>query len=160
MQINKNTVVTLNYQLIHENGEIVDKGDQPLTYLHGGYSGIFPVVEAALEGKDVGDKVALKLQPADAFGDYDAELLRIEPRNAFPENIEVGMQFEGTTGEEDDYMLYTITNMVEDKVIVDGNHPLAGIALVFDCTVADVRQASDDEISHEHAHSASCGHHH
>lgn len=160
MQINKNTVVTLDYSVVHENGEMIDKGEQPLTYLHGGYSGIFPMVEAALEGKAIGDKLELKLQPADAFGDYDSDLLRIEPRNAFPEEIEIGMQFEGATAEGEDYKLYTVTNLVDDKVIVDGNHPLAGIALFFSCTVSDVRQASNEEITHEHVHGASCGHQH
>lgn len=160
MQINKNTVVTLDYRVIDQDGKSVDDGAHPLTYLHGGYSGIFPVIEAALEGKDIGDKLELKLQPAEAFGDYNADLIRIEPRNAFPGEVEVGMQFEGATAEGQDDMLYTVTDLIDDKVVVDGNHPLAGIALIFSCTVADVRQASAEEIQHEHAHSDSCGHHH
>jgi len=160
MQINKNTVVTLDYRVIDEDGKLVDKGTDPLAYLHGGYGGIFPLIEAALAGKTVGDQVELKLQPADAFGDYDANLVRIEPRSAFPGEIEVGMQFEGATAEGEDDMLYTVTDIVEDKVVVDGNHPLAGIALGFSCTVTEVRQASDEEIEHQHAHHASCGHTH
>lgn len=160
MQIIKNTVVTLDYRVIDADGKLVDEGSHPLSYLHGGYSGIFSVIEAALDGKTVGDKLELKLQPADAFGDYDADLIRIEPRDAFPEQIEVGMQIEGATAEEEDGMLYTITDIVDDKVVVDGNHPLAGIALVFNCTVTGVRQASDEEIAHEHIHGASCDHHH
>lgn len=160
MQISKNTVVTLDYRVIAEDGKLVDEGTHPLSYLHGGYSGIFPVIEAELEGKSVGDQLEIKLQPADAFGDFNADLIRIEPRSAFPEDIEVGMQFEGVTAEGEDDMLYTITDIVEDKVIVDGNHPLAGIALIFSCTVTDVRQASAEEITHEHIHDESCGHHH
>lgn len=159
MQISKNTVVTLDYHVIDADGKVVDGGEQPLSYLHGGYSGIFPLIEDALEGKVVGDKVELKLQPVDAFGDYDADLIRIEPRSAFPEQIELGMQFEGVTAEGGGEMLYTVTDIVEDKVVVDGNHPLAGIAMIFSCTVADVRQASDEEIAHGHGHDAACGHH-
>lgn len=160
MQISKNTVVTLDYRVIDQDGKSVDDGSHPLTYLHGGYDGIFPVIEAALEGKAVGDKLELKLQPADAFGDYNADLIRIEPRSAFPGEVKVGMQFEGATAEGADDMLYTVTDLVDDKVVVDGNHPLAGVALIFSCTVAGVRQASADEIQHGHAHSDSCGHHH
>ena len=160
MQIIKNTVVTLDYCVIDADGKLVDEGAHPLSYLHGGYSGIFSVIEAALDGKTVGDKLELKLQPADAFGDYDADLIRIEPRDAFPEKIAVGMQIEGATAEGEDDMLYTITDIVDDKVVVDGNHPLAGIALVFSCTVTGVRPAADEEIAHEHIHDASCGHHH
>lgn len=159
MQIDKNTVVTLDYRVIDAEGKLVDGGEQPLAYLHGGYSGIFPLIEAALEGKRAGDQVELKLQPADAFGEYDADLIRIEPRNAFPEEIEVGMRFEGVTAEGEDDMLYIVTDIVDDRVIVDGNHPLAGIAMIFSCTVADVRVASAEEIAHGHAHDSACGHH-
>lgn len=116
MQIIKNTVVTLNYRVINADGKLVDEGTHPLSYLHGGYDGIFHMIEAELEGKAVGDKLELKLQPADAFGDYDADLIRIEPRNTFPGEIEVGMQFEGATAEGEDDMLYTITDIIDDKV--------------------------------------------
>lgn len=160
MQINKNTVATLDYRVVDEDGKLVDEGTHPLSYLHGGFGGIFPAIEAALEGKAVGDKLALKLQPADAFGDYNADLIRIEPRSAFPGEVAVGMQFEGMSAGGEDAMLYTITDITDDKVVVDGNHPLAGIALVFTCTVTEVRQASAEEISHGHAHSDACGHHH
>ncbi|MDD3381009.1 MAG: peptidylprolyl isomerase, partial [Rugosibacter sp.] len=88
--------------------------------------------------------------------EYDAELVIIEPRNLFPDNIEMGTQFE--RGDEDD-RLYTITDITEDKVVVDGNHPLAGIALIFSCSIADVRAGTAEEISHGHVHGAH-GHHH
>jgi len=159
MQIEKNTVVTLNYRVTDGDGEVVDEGTQPLVYLHGGYDGIFPVLEEALHGKDVGEALDLRLEPDDAFGEYDAELVAIEPRNLFPEDIEVGMQFERATenGTEDE--LYTITDITDDKVVVDGNHPLAGTVLNFSCTVADVRKATADEIAHGHIHGPQ-GHHH
>lgn len=159
MQVAKNTVVTLNYRVTDSDGNLVDDGQTPIVYLHGGYDGIFPVLEESLQGKAVGDALEVKLQPDDAFGDYDAELVVIEPRSLFPDNIEVGMQFERATEEGDDGVLYTITDIAEDKVVVDGNHPLAGMALIFSCTVAEVRPATADELSHGHVHGPA-GHHH
>lgn len=160
MQIAKNTVVTLAYRVTDSDGNLVDDGQHPIVYLHGGYDGIFPTIEEALEGKSVGDKLELKLQPEEAFGDYDAELVMIEARSLFPDNIEVGMQFERATDEGDDGELYTITDIADDKVVVDGNHPLAGMALVFSCSVAEVRAATADEISHGHIHGPNGHHHH
>jgi FKBP-type peptidyl-prolyl cis-trans isomerase SlyD len=160
MQIAKNTVVTLSYRVTDSDGNLVDDGHQPLVYLHGGYDGIFPLLEESLQGKDVGDALEIKLQPDDAFGDYDADLVVIEPRSLFPDNIEIGMQFERATEDGDDGELYTITDIAEDKVVVDGNHPLAGMALIFSCTVADVRTASADEIGHGHVHAGGDHHHH
>ena len=152
MQIEKNTVVTLSYRVTDSDDQVVDEGAQPLVYLHGGYDGIFPALEEALHGKSVGEALTLRLEPDDAFGEYDAELVAIEPRNLFPEDIEVGMQFERATdaGSEDE--LYTITDIADDKVVVDGNHPLAGMALNFSCTIAEVRKATADEIAHGHIH--------
>lgn len=162
MQIAKNTVVTISYRVTDSDGNLVDSGERPIVYLHGGYDGIFPRIEEALQGKSTGDALEVKLQPDDAFGDYDAELVMIEPRSLFPDNIEVGMQFERASETDDDddgSELYTITDIAEDKVVVDGNHPLAGLALVFFCTVAEVRPATADEIGHGHVH-APGGHHH
>lgn len=160
MQITKDTVVTLTYRVTDSDGAIVDDGKHPLTYLHGGYGGIFDRIEVELQGKDVGEKLEVKLQPEEAFGDYDESLVAVENRSLFPENIEVGMQFErGGEDEEDDGLLYTITDIAEDKVVVDGNHPLAGQALVFSCTVTEVRKASAEELSHGHVHGPG-GHHH
>lgn len=153
MQIVKDTVVTLTYRVTDSDGNLVDEGKEPLVYLHGGYDGIFPRIEEALQGKNVGDALEIKLQPDDAFGEYDAELVVIEARSLFPENIEVGMQFErASENGEDDGELYTITDIAEDKVVVDGNHPLAGMALVFACTVTEVRSATAEEIGHGHVH--------
>jgi FKBP-type peptidyl-prolyl cis-trans isomerase SlyD len=103
----------------------------------------------------------LRLEPDDAFGEYDAELVRVEPRDRFPPNIAVGMQFEGAPEDDDDDMLvYTVTEIAEDKVVVDGNHPLAGMALVFACTVSEVRPATADEIAHGHIHGPDAHHQH
>ncbi|HSN41930.1 MAG TPA: peptidylprolyl isomerase [Burkholderiales bacterium] len=159
MQIAKDTVVTLQYELSDADGNLIEKADTPIDYLHGGYHGIFPQVEKALDGKKTGDSCQVKLEPDDAFGDYDADLVHVESRSKFPENVAVGMQFEGQGESSDEAMIYTVTEIAEDKVVVDGNHPLAGQTLNFACTVAGVRAATSDEISHGHAHGAH-GHHH
>ena len=161
MQITKDTVVTLNYRVTDSDGNLVDGGDQPLVYLHGGHDAIFPRLEEELHGRDEGDVLEIKLQPEDAFGDYDAELVVIEPRSMFPDNIEVGMQFERAIEDgTDDGELYTITDIAEDKVVVDGNHPLAGVSLIFSCTVADVRVATAEELAHGHVHGPEGHRHH
>jgi FKBP-type peptidyl-prolyl cis-trans isomerase SlyD len=159
MQIGQDTVVTMKYSVKDVDGNVVDEGNMPLTYLHGGYHGIFLRIEEELDGKGVGTAIDVKLQPEDAFGEYDADLVTVEPRDLFPENIEVGMQFERATEGEADETLYTITDIAGDKVVVDGNHPLAGAALVFSCTVTEVRAASAEEIAHGHIHGPD-GHHH
>lgn len=154
MKIERNTVVTLAYRVTDPDGELIDPGERPIVYLHGGYDDIFPRIEEALQGKQTGDEVQVKLQPAEAFGEYDADLLQIEPRSSFPEILEVGMQFEGALpgADEDDFIVYRVTQILDDKVMLDGNHPLAGTALVFSCTVSDVRPATPEEIAHGHVH--------
>ena len=159
MQIAKNTVVTLDYQVRDPDGNMLDDGAHPLVYLHGGYDGIFAVIEEALQGKQVGEKLQIKLQPDDAFGEYDEELLLVEESSLFPDNIEVGMSFERVAEEGEEEQIFRITEIADGKVVVDGNHPLAGIALLFDITVKDVRAAIPEEISHGHVHGEG-GHHH
>jgi FKBP-type peptidyl-prolyl cis-trans isomerase SlyD len=161
MKIDKDSVVTLKYTVHDDAGKLVDQGTEPLTYLHGGYDGIFPLVEQALAGKQEGEKIQLKLLPDDAFGEYDAELVRVEPRDRFPKEIKVGMQFEGAAEDDDeDLLIFTVTDIADDKVVVDGNHPLAGVALTFDATVVNVRAATAEEISHGHIHGEGGHHHH
>lgn len=159
MEIAKNSVVTLDYTVTDPDGNMIDDGQHPLVYLHGGYDGIFAVIEEALEGKKVGDNLKVKLLPEDGFGEFDEELVMIEEASLFPDNIEVGMSFErvGEDGEEE--MIYRITDIADGKVVVDGNHPLAGTALIFDLTVKDVRAATDEEVGHGHVHGDG-GHHH
>ena len=98
------------------------------------------------------------MEPEETFVEYDSELIRIEPRSAFPDTVEVGMQFEGGEENSDDVMIYTVTDVTDDIVVVDGNHPLAGMALQFECTVMEVRAATHDELSHGHVHGPH-GHH-
>ncbi|HMX17099.1 MAG TPA: peptidylprolyl isomerase [Rhodocyclaceae bacterium] len=160
MKISKDTVVTLAYQVTDADGNMVDEGRQPLIYLHGGYGSIFATIEDALTDKQVGEAIVVKLQPEEAFGEYDASLVEVEPRSLFPDNIEVGMQFERASEDGDDDTLFTITDIAEDKVVVDGNHPLAGMALVFSCTVSGVRAATREETQHGHVHGPGGHHHH
>lgn len=161
MKIAKNAVVSLTYQLADADGTVIEKAGDPISYLHGGYDGIFPTVEEALEGKNVGDKFSVSMEPDDAFGEYEHELVRAEPRDMFPKEVAVGMQFEGgAEGDDDeDFMLYTVTEVTADEVTVDGNHPLAGKSLVFSGTVTGVRAASAEELTHGHVHGEG-GHHH
>ncbi len=158
-EIVKNTVVTLNYTVRDPEGAIIDDGHHPLVYLYGGYDGIFPKLEETLHGKKQGETLQVKLQPDDAFGDYDESLILVEDAKLFPENIEVGMSFERVSDDGEEEIIYRVTDIADGKVVVDGNHPLAGVALVFDITVAEVRKATAEEISHGHVHGAG-GHHH
>lgn len=160
MKVAKNTVVSINYELRDGEGKALEKSEQPISYLHGGYDGIFPTVEEALEGKSAGDNCSVRLEPEDAFGEYDAELVRVESRNLFPtDEIVVGMQFEGAAEGTEEFLIYTVTEITEETVVVDGNHPLAGQTLNFECTVTDVRPATPEELQHGHAHGPH-GHHH
>jgi len=146
MKIAKNTVVTLDYRVTNPAGQLLDQGSEPLVYLHGGYGSIFARLEDALEGMDVGQSARVNLLPEDAFGLYEKELVLEEPRSTFPDQLAVGMQFELTNAEGDEETLYRVTAFDAEKVVLDGNHPLAGEPLVFNCTVADVRAASATEI--------------
>jgi FKBP-type peptidyl-prolyl cis-trans isomerase SlyD len=151
VQISKNTVVSLDVELADIWGNSIERSDQPLQYLHGGYGNIFPAAEAALEGKSVKDRIDVRLEPEDAFGDYDEDLLRVQERARFPEALEVGMRFEGDPGGEDEGRYFTVTDIAEDKVVLDANHPLAGMALKLSCTVVGVRPATPDEIENRAA---------
>ncbi|MDD5471617.1 MAG: peptidylprolyl isomerase [Sideroxydans sp.] len=161
MKIEKNAVVSLTYALNDASGALIEQANDPISYLHGGFDGIFPAVEEVLHGKDVGDKFTVSMTPDEAFGEYEHDLVRVEPREMFPAEVAVGMQFEGgAEGDDDeDFMLYTVTEVTDKEVTVDGNHPLAGKTLTFSGTVTDVRAASAEELEHGHVHGDG-GHHH
>ncbi|MDR1647282.1 MAG: peptidylprolyl isomerase [Zoogloeaceae bacterium] len=154
MPVAKDTVVTLDYNVTDPDGEVLDEGREPLVYLHGGYDDIFPRIEEALQNKKIGETVVVKLQPDEAFGEYDPTLVQMESLSNLPEGLEVGMAVEGAPegAEEDELVLYRVTDITGDKVILDGNHPLASSALVFTCTVTAVRPAGAEEIRHGHVH--------
>jgi FKBP-type peptidyl-prolyl cis-trans isomerase SlyD len=151
VHIAKNAVVSLDVVLADIWGNTIERSDEPLQYLHGGYGNIFPAAEAALEGKSVKDRVEVRLEPEEAFGDYDESLLRLEQRSRFPEALEVGMRFEGEAGSTDEGLFFTVTDIAEDKVVLDANHPLAGMALKISCTVVGVRPATRDEMENRAA---------
>ncbi len=162
MKIAKDTVVSLNYELFDSAGELLEQVETPISYLHGGYDGIFPLVEEALHGKSVGDKCSVTMEPDDAFGEYDHALVEVEARSSFPKDVAVGMQFEGgpEDADDDDYLLFTVVEVTDEEVTVDGNHPLAGKTLTFNCTVTEVRPATAEELEHGHVHEADNGHLH
>jgi FKBP-type peptidyl-prolyl cis-trans isomerase SlyD len=160
MKIAKNTVVSVNYKLSDAQNNLIEDGAQPMVYLHGGYENTLPKIEEELDGKEVGYASTLQIEPDDAFGDYDENLVKVEERSRLPEPIEVGMQFEGVAdGDDNEPVIFTVTDVADDKVVLDGNHPLAGMALRFELSVIDVRAATDEEISHGHVHGAH-GHDH
>lgn len=164
MKIEKNTIVSLRYKLTDAQNNLIEEPDSPMVYLHGGYEGTFPKIETLLEGQDIGYEATIQLEPNEAFGEYDPELLKIEPRVRFPEPLEVGMQFEGVpdaeegsdasididTDADDEPLIYTVTDVADNQVVLDGNHPLAGMALRFWVQVEDVRAATEAEIENRH----------
>ena len=150
-QIVKDRVVTLHYEVTDPDGNVLDAGEDPLVYLHGGYDDVFAAIEEALQGKSVGDTVMLKMQPYQAYGEYDADLVLIESLDVLPQPLTVGMQIEAEpAGDSGEAAFYRVTDIAEGKAVLDGNHPLAGRALVFTGTVTAVRPASHGEIEAGH----------
>jgi FKBP-type peptidyl-prolyl cis-trans isomerase SlyD len=153
MQIEARKVVTLNYTLTDNDGNVIDQStDSSFAYLHGA-SNIIPGLESALAGKSAGDSLNVSVEPSEAYGERDPEKTQSVPRNMFPEDteIEVGMQFhaQGPGGET---LVVTIAGIEGDTITVDGNHPLAGIPLNFAVEVIEVRDASEEELDHGHVH--------
>ncbi len=157
MQVAQDTVVSLDVQLSDVHGNLIQRSAEAVQYLHGRYDGIFPAVEATLQGKGPGDRVEVRLEPEDAFGEYDAELVQLAERSRFPAHLEVGMQFEQEGGTDGASLVYSVTDIAGDQVVLDGNHPLAGMALRFACTVVAVRAATDAEIERDYADDDSAG---
>ena len=146
MKISRNHVVTLKYQVTDRDGEVVDAGQDHLVYLHGGYGGLFDALEVALQGKSEGEAFSVALTADEAFGEYDDELVSVEPRDAFPPNIQVGTSVE-LDAEDGETLLFKITHSDGDNVTINGNHPLCGLDLVFSGTVVAVRPATTKEIA-------------
>ena len=150
MQISTPCVVSLSWKLEDAQGRLIDELAQPLEFLFGG-DDLFTKVEEVLNGQETGFETGVALEPEDAFGEYDSALVCFEARSLMPENIEIGMQFEGMPeGAVSEDMpqdaIYTVTEVYPDHVVLDGNHPLAGIGLRMYLKVHDVREASEDEI--------------
>ncbi len=158
MQIASQKVITIEYTLKDESGELLDSSehDGPLSYLHG-FGNIVPGLEQALEGKSAGDSLKVVVAPEDAYGERDEELLQSLPRERFPDgDIEVGMRFRGES--DGGARVLTVVSVDEKSVTIDANHPLAGRTLSFDVTVRDVREATAEELEHGHVHDGD--HHH
>jgi FKBP-type peptidyl-prolyl cis-trans isomerase SlyD len=160
MQIEAHRVVILNYTLTDNNGNVIDQStDGSFAYLHGAQK-IIPGLENALSGKQAGDTLDVAIAPQDAYGERDESKKQDVPREMFPADAEIepGMQFHAQ-GPEGETLVVTVDKVAQDSVTVDGNHPLAGIPLNFAVEVLEVREASDDELSHGHVHGPG-GHHH
>lgn len=158
MQIAKNKVVSLSYSLTDNQGNLLDKSEEnsPFHYLHGA-NNIISGLESALEGKQTGDEMQVTVSPADGYGERDDSLVRTVSRSLFDtDNIETGMQF--TAHSEHGVRLVTVVGVDGDDVTLDENHPLAGVILNFDVKVMEVRDATDEEVDHGHAHGPG-GHH-
>src|SRR5512132_3427882 len=129
MNIFANTVVTLTFKLFEmdgtKDGTLLEATDEPIAYLHGGHSGMLPKLEEALSHKKVGDDLSVVVDPIDAFGDYDADLVKIEPVSALPSDVKVGMQFEAYASPDAEPgagIVFTVTDVADGKVVLDGNH--------------------------------------
>ena len=159
MAITQNSVVAFHYTVSDEDGVQLDtsSGKAPLTYLHGA-NNIIKGLESALEGKAAGDSLTVTIPPEEAYGEYHDALVEAVPKSAFGENeVEVGMRFEAQTNQGP--ISVVVTNIENDDVTVDGNHPLAGKILTFEVTVEDIREATQEELDHGHAHGEG-GHQH
>ena len=158
MIITKDTVVTLHYKVLDLQGKLLESSPEPMAYLHGGYGNTLPKIEEALEGREPGYQVRLNLQPEDAVGLRDESLVRTIPRSEFPPGVKVGGQLEGRNDDGTE-QVFNVVKIKGPVVLLDGNHPLAGKALVFSLKVIDVQPATAEEVAHGHAHGAH-GHHH
>jgi FKBP-type peptidyl-prolyl cis-trans isomerase SlyD len=157
MNIFANTVVSITFKLYDAQNVLLEETPEPIAYLHGGHSGIFPKVEQALNAKKPGDKVSVTLEPEDAFGDYDPQLIRLEAVDKLPPDVVVGGFL--VAEENDEERVWRVTSIAEGKAVLDGNHELAGMRLRLDATVVEVRPATSEEITHGHVHGPH-GHHH
>lgn len=160
MQITQDSVVLIHYTLTDDSGKTIDSsaGGEPLAYLHGN-GNLIPGLERALEGKQSGDQVNVKIAPAEGYGEYDKELVQRVPKRALKGigNVYVGMQLQAQS--EHGARAVTVTQVAGDMVTIDGNHPLAGQNLNFDVKIEEVRAASEEELAHGHVHGPG-GHHH
>lgn len=160
MLIAANKAVSIDYTLTNDAGEVIDSstGGAPLVYLHGA-SNIIPGLENALTGKQAGDELEVSVEPQDAYGDYNLELIATLNRSMFEgvDELQVGMQFHASAP-DGGMQIVTIRDIDGDDVTIDGNHPLAGQRLTFKVKIVEVREASEDEVAHGHIHGAGCQH--
>ena len=160
MKITKHAVVTVNYTLKNDKGETLDssEGKEPMTYLHG-VGGLIPGLETEMEGKEKSAKFSVTVQPENAYGNYDEKLLKLVSKDGFQgdEEMKVGMQVQLDT--EHGPAMAVVSKIDDTEVTLDLNHPLADAVLSFDIEVIDVREGTEEEISHGHVHGPG-GHQH
>ncbi|MFW5883240.1 MAG: FKBP-type peptidyl-prolyl cis-trans isomerase [Verrucomicrobiota bacterium] len=161
MDIQKDKVVSIDYKLTDDSGQVLDtsEGREPLAYLHG-HQNIVPGLEKALEGKSEGESLDVVVEPSEGYGEINQKLVQEVPRSQFPADadLQVGMMFRAQTNDGQE-RVFTIKDIGEEVVTVDGNHPLAGANLNFAVQIKSVREASEEELEHGHAHGAG-GHQH
>ncbi len=149
MEISQQCVVGLTWTLKDTLGEELDVLEEPVEFLLGG-GDLLAKIEEALQGHEAGAMLNLHLEPEEAFGDYDEQLVFLEARSLFPKELDEGMTFEGLpdggNAEAPKDLLYTVTEIYPEHVVLDGNHPLAGIALRLALKVHTVREATEEEI--------------
>jgi FKBP-type peptidyl-prolyl cis-trans isomerase SlyD len=149
MEVTSQCVVALTWTLKDTLGETLDILDDPVEFVVGG-GDLLGKIEEALQGHEPGDRLDLHLEPEDAFGDYNEQLVFLEPRTLFPQTLEEGMTFEGlpqgANADAPKDVLYTVTEIYPEHVVLDGNHPLAGIAIRLHLKVESVREATEEEI--------------
>lgn len=152
--VGENQVVSMNYTLTNDEGEVLDssEGQEPLSFLCG-TGNIIPGLENALIGKTIGDKFQVTVQPEEGYGEIVPEMIQVVAKAAFPgvESIEAGMSFEGK-GEDGSVQRVVVKAVEGEEVTIDANHPLAGVVLNFDVEIVDVRESTEEERSHGHAH--------
>jgi len=158
MKIAKDTAVTLQIKVADAAGKLIDNGSHPTAYLHGGYDNIFPKIEAALEGQEVGHQFTQTLAPEDAFGQRDESLVTTIAKKDFPPGVKVGGQLQGEAA-DGKQRIFNVIKIKGPVVHLDANHPLAGQTLRITAKVLDVRAATAEEITHQHVHGEH-GHHH
>ncbi len=162
MKIANNCVALFDYTLTDAaDGTVIDssEGQTPLGYIHGS-GNIIPGLEREMEGKEVGHQMVVEVKPADGYGEFHEELVMNVPKTEFEgtESIEIGMQFHAQTPDGQQRVV-TVKGVEDEHVIIDGNHPLAGVTLNFDVTIREVRDASAEELEHGHVHGEG-GHQH
>jgi FKBP-type peptidyl-prolyl cis-trans isomerase SlyD len=149
MEITRQCVIALTWTLKDTLGEVLDELEEPVEFLVGGED-LLARIEDALQGHEAGDSLDLHLEPEEAFGDYNEQLLFLEPRGLFPAELAEGMTFEGlppgASTQAPGDLLYAVTEIYPEHVVVDGNHPLAGIAIRLHLKVEKVREATEEEI--------------
>jgi FKBP-type peptidyl-prolyl cis-trans isomerase SlyD len=143
MKIKVGCLVSLKVTMRDTRGALLEEsGERPLVYLHGA-DDIFPRIEAALAGQEAGYTTTLALEPQDAFGDDDPALLHLVPLTRLGADVDIGMRVEGVPDQQADGRIYTVVDLADDVAVLDGNHPLAGRALIFDIEVLGVEPAGE-----------------